>query len=121
MISPSVFTDGFTVPPTKVGANFKSHKWWELHWKRRTRTEAFNILDDKMRVAGAVALHNRVLEVVEEFGIDYFRKGLREIIERETGTDTEDQDSGSSRHISLPPSQHGEVQGGSRQTVCWLQ
>jgi N-methylhydantoinase B/acetone carboxylase alpha subunit len=83
VISPSVFTDGFTVPPTKIGANFKSHKWWELHWKRRTRTEAFNILDDKMRVAGAVALHNRVLEVVEEFGIDYFRRGLREIIERE--------------------------------------
>jgi N-methylhydantoinase B/acetone carboxylase alpha subunit len=86
MISPSVFTDGFTVPPTKVGANFKSHKWWELHWKRRTRTEAFNILDDKMRVAGSVALHNRVLEVVEEFGIDYFRRGLREIIERERRT-----------------------------------
>jgi len=82
-ISTSVFTDGFTVPPTKVGANFKSHKWWELHWKRRTRTEAFNILDDKMRVAGAVALQKRILEIVEEFGIDYFRKGLREIIERE--------------------------------------
>ncbi len=82
-ISTSVFTDGFTVPPTKVGANFKSHKWWELHWKRRTRTEAFNILDDKMRVAGSVALQKRILEIVEEFGIDYFRKGLREIIERE--------------------------------------
>ncbi len=82
-ISPSVFTDGFTVPPTKVGANFKTHKWWELHWKRRTRTEVFNILDDKMRTAGSVALHNRVLEVVEEFGVDYFRQGIKEIIERE--------------------------------------
>jgi len=83
VISPSVFTDGFTYPPTKTGANFKQHKWWDLHWKRRTRTEAFNILDDKMRVAGAVALHDRILEIVDEFGIDYFRKGLREIIERE--------------------------------------
>jgi len=83
VISPSVFTDGFTVPPTKIGANFKTHKWWELHWKRRTRTEAFNVLDDKMRVAGAVTLHDRILDIVDEFGIDYFRKGLREIIERE--------------------------------------
>ncbi|MCX5999012.1 MAG: hydantoinase B/oxoprolinase family protein, partial [Chloroflexi bacterium] len=83
VISPSVFTDGFTCPPTKVGADFKTHKWWELHWKRRTRTEAFNILDDKMRTAGCVALHNRVLEIVEEFGVDYFRQGVREIIERE--------------------------------------
>ncbi|MBM4463538.1 MAG: hypothetical protein FJ012_09465 [Chloroflexi bacterium] len=83
VISPSVFTDGFTVPPTKIGANFKAHKWWDLHWKRRTRTEAFNILDDKMRIAGCMMLHNRILEIVEEFGIDYFRRGLREIIERE--------------------------------------
>jgi len=82
-ISPNVFTDGFTYPPTKTGENFKQHKWWELHWKRRTRTEAFNILDDKMRVAGAVSLHDKVLEIVEEFGVDYFRKGLKEIIERE--------------------------------------
>ncbi|MFC1999986.1 hydantoinase B/oxoprolinase family protein [Chloroflexota bacterium] len=82
-ISPNVFTDGFTYPPTKTGENFKQHKWWELHWKRRTRTEVFNILDDKMRVAGAVSLHNRVLEIIEEFGVEYFRKGLKEIIERE--------------------------------------
>jgi len=82
-ISPSVFTDGFTVPPTKIGANFKTHKWWELHWKRRTRTEAFNILDDKMRTAGCVSLHDRILQIVEEFGIDYFRNGVKEIIERE--------------------------------------
>ena len=82
-ISTSVFTDGFTYPPTKTGANFKQHRWWELHWKRRTRTGAFNILDDKMRVAGAVALHDAVQRIVEEFGVDYFRKALREIIERE--------------------------------------
>ena len=82
-ISTSVFTDGFTYPPTKTGANFKQHKWWELHWKRRTRTELFNILDDKMRVAGVVALQNRIQEIIDEFGIDYYRKGLRELIERE--------------------------------------
>ncbi|MFC2028129.1 hydantoinase B/oxoprolinase family protein [Chloroflexota bacterium] len=82
-ISTSVFTDGFTYPPTKTGENFKQHKWWELHWKRRTRTELFNVLDDKMRAAGIVSLHDRVLEIVEEFGVDYYRKGLREIIERE--------------------------------------
>jgi len=83
LISPSVFTDGFTAPPTKIGQGFKTYKWWELHWKRRTRTEAFNILDDKMRTAGAVTLHDRILEVIDEFGIDYFRRGIKEIIERE--------------------------------------
>ncbi|MFC1944009.1 hydantoinase B/oxoprolinase family protein [Chloroflexota bacterium] len=82
-ISPNTFTDGFIYPPLKTGENFKQHKWWELFWKRRTRTGAFNVLDDKMRVAGAVSLHDKVREVVDEFGIDYFRKGLREILERE--------------------------------------
>ncbi len=83
VFSPNVFTDGFTYPPTKTGANFKQHKWWELHWKRRTRTEMFNILDDKMRASGIVALHDRIKDIIEEFGVDYYRKGLKEIIERE--------------------------------------
>jgi acetone carboxylase, alpha subunit len=82
-VSTSVFTDGFTVPISKVGANFKTHKWWELQWTRRTRTATFNILDDKMRTAGCVTLQDRILQVVEEFGVDYFRQGLKEIIERE--------------------------------------
>ncbi len=82
-LSPNTFTDGFIYPPTKIGAKFKTYRWWELHWKRRTRTEVFNILDDKMRTAGAVSLHDKILEIVEEFGIDYFRQGLKEIIERE--------------------------------------
>jgi N-methylhydantoinase B/acetone carboxylase alpha subunit len=83
MVSPNTFTDGFVYPPTKTGENFKQHKWWELYWQRRTRTGKLNTLDDKMRVAGAVMLHDRVLEIVEEFGVDYFRKALREILERE--------------------------------------
>jgi len=82
-LSPSAFTDGFLYPPFKTGENFKQHKWWELFWKRRTRTDMFNILDDKMRVAGSVSLHNKCLEIAEEFGLDYFRRGLREILERE--------------------------------------
>ncbi|MBM3133189.1 MAG: hypothetical protein FJZ95_09205, partial [Chloroflexi bacterium] len=65
------------------GENFKQHRWWDLHWKRRTRTEMFNVLDDKMRAAGIVTLHNLVQDIIKEFGIDYFRQGLREIVERE--------------------------------------
>jgi len=82
-ISTSVFTDGFTYPPTKTGENFKQFKWWDLHWKRRTRTEMFNVLDDKMRAAGIVVLHDAIQKIVDEFGLDYYRRGLREIIERE--------------------------------------
>jgi len=82
-ISTSVFTDGFTYPPTKTGENFRQHKWWDLHWKRRTRTEMFNVLDDKMRAAGVVVLHDMIQEIIEEFGVDYYKAAMREIIERE--------------------------------------
>jgi len=82
-ISPNTFSDGFIYPPTKTGEDFKQHRWWDLHWKRRTRTGSFNIMDDKMRVAGAISLHDKILDIVEEFGVDYFRQGLKEIVERE--------------------------------------
>jgi acetone carboxylase alpha subunit len=82
-VSPNVFTDGWAYPPIKTGENFKQHKWWELLWQRRTRMGSMNVLDDKMRVTGAVTLHDKILGIVREFGVDYFRRGLREILERE--------------------------------------
>lgn len=81
--SPTVYFDGFVVPPTKTGQNFTQARWWAEHWKRRTRSGVFNILDDKMRVTGAIMLRDRVLEIVEEFGVEYFERALREILERE--------------------------------------
>ncbi|MDD5702767.1 MAG: hydantoinase B/oxoprolinase family protein, partial [Dehalococcoidales bacterium] len=82
-ISFDTFTDGFTCPPFKTGENFREHHWWELFWKRRTRSSSLNILDDKMRVAGSVPLHTKVSEIVEEFGVDDFRVAIREILEME--------------------------------------
>ena len=82
-MSVDAFTDGFIYPPTKTGENFRLHRWWELHWERRTRTGTFNVMDEKMRATGAIILHDKVLEVVKEFGVEYFREGLREMLERE--------------------------------------
>ncbi len=81
--SANSFTDGFTYPPIKSGENFRQNRWWELLWERRTRLGRINVLDDKMRAAGAIALHKIVNETIEEFGIDYFRQANREVLERE--------------------------------------
>jgi len=83
VISPTAFTDGFTYPPMKIGENFQIAKWWNLLWTEKTRMGNFNILDSNMRVAGSLMVHNAMLKVIKEFGIDYFRKALREILERE--------------------------------------
>jgi N-methylhydantoinase B/acetone carboxylase alpha subunit len=82
-LSPTHFTDGFTYPLLKIGENFNTFRWFDLMWERQTRQPQFNIIDSKMRVTGAKLIHDKVLEIVEEFGVDYFRKAMREILERE--------------------------------------
>jgi len=79
----TAYHEGLVVPPTKTGQNFTQSRWWHQHLIRRTRTGVLNILDDKMRLAGALMLRDRVLEIIEEFGIGYFELALREMIERE--------------------------------------
>jgi len=83
IVSPTAFTDGFAYPPMKIGNNFQIAKWFNLLWTEKTRMGNMNILDSNMRVTGSIMIHNAVLKVIEEFGADYFRKALKEILERE--------------------------------------
>jgi len=82
-LTPNCFTDGFLYPLLKTGENFTTFKWFDLMWERRTRQPLFNIIDNKMRVSGAKLLHDKVLEVIQEFGADYFSNAGRELLERE--------------------------------------
>jgi len=83
IVSPTTYTDGWAYPPMKIGDSFQIAKWWNLLWSEKTRMGNFNILDSNMRVAGSIMIHDTVQKIMEEFGIDYFRKGVREILERE--------------------------------------
>jgi N-methylhydantoinase B/acetone carboxylase alpha subunit len=75
------FMDGFVFPPMKTGENLRQANWWNALWKRRTRAATMNILDDKMRLSGCAMIHKGVHEIIEEFGIDYYHRAIREIIE----------------------------------------
>lgn len=75
------FMDGFVVPPIKTGENLRQFTWWEEMWNRRTRAGTLNNLDDKMRLAGCAMIHKTVHEIVEEFGLDYYKQAIREIME----------------------------------------
>lgn len=75
------FMDGFVFPPMKTGENLRQATWWESLWKRRTRAASLNILDDKMRLAGCAMVHKGIHEIVTEFGLDYYRRAVREVIE----------------------------------------
>lgn len=79
--SPNSFSDGFTFPPMKTGENFKHHAWWYQMWRRKTRMGTLNILDEKCRLAGCVMLKDRVQDIIDEFGLDYYKRAIRERLE----------------------------------------
>ncbi len=81
--SPTTYCDGFTYGPMKIGEDLIEYKWFERMWTRRTRTGTLNVLDEKMRLTGAIMLRGRVMELVDEFGRGYFKQAMREILERE--------------------------------------
>lgn len=75
------FMDGFVFPPMKVGENLKQATWWDELWNRRTRSGSLNILDSKMRLAGCAMIHKGIHEIIQEFGLDYYKRATREVIE----------------------------------------
>lgn len=75
------FMDGLVFPPMKVGENLKTYAWYDALWRRRTRMGRLNILDDRMRLAGTGLISQGVKAIVAEFGLDYYRHAIREIVE----------------------------------------
>jgi len=87
MYSPTTYCDGLTYGPMvigeRVGEDYIHHRPFLRMMESRTRTGSLNILDEKMRLTGAVMLRERVLEIIADFGVDYFTRGTREVLERE--------------------------------------
>lgn len=87
IFSPTTYCDGLTYGPAVIGQRVEdTYLHYEPHLRMldsRTRTGSLNILDEKMRLTGAVMLRDRVLEIIADFGLDYFTRGLREVLERE--------------------------------------
>ena len=85
--SSNSYGDGLTYGPEKIGERvgntYVTYKTHLNRYRRLTRTGSLNILDDKMRVTGIVMLRERVLKIIDEFGVEYWNQALREILERE--------------------------------------
>lgn len=79
--SVDTFMDGFVCPPMKTGTKLRQSQWWKALWERRTRAATMNILDDKMRLAGCAMIHEATHRLIDEFGIDYYKRAIREVIE----------------------------------------
>ena len=87
VFSPTAYCDGLVFGPDRIGERVgDTYDLYQPHlmaFENRTRAGSGNILDAKMRLTGAIMLRQRVYEIIEDFGIDYFKQGMRELLERE--------------------------------------
>ncbi|MEI3613941.1 hydantoinase B/oxoprolinase family protein [Pseudogracilibacillus sp. SO30301A] len=75
------YDDGYQVTCRKVGEDDVLSKDWLLESTRSVRGETYWTLDEKTRVAGCHMIRDLVLGVIEEEGVEDYKKFIREIIE----------------------------------------
>lgn len=80
-MNPDCFADGMPVTMEKVGENDRLFPWYEMRVKSRTRVPDFVMGDARGRLAGCLTIRDRVLQLIDKYGLDYFKDVIREYIE----------------------------------------
>ena len=75
------YGDGYYVTARKTGQNFRPSKDWLIESQRAVRTPSFWTLDEKTRITADMMIRNTVLNLVQEEGLDTFKKFMRECVE----------------------------------------
>ncbi|MFX0043296.1 MAG: hydantoinase B/oxoprolinase family protein [Candidatus Hodarchaeota archaeon] len=75
------FDDGVYYTCRKIGVNDKIGKDHLIGARRAVRTPMYWELDEKCRLAGDLMIRDAVLEFIEQEGIDYYKRFIREAIE----------------------------------------
>ncbi|MBX7159065.1 MAG: hydantoinase B/oxoprolinase family protein [Acidimicrobiia bacterium] len=80
-LNPDCFSDGICISMEKVGENDAFYPWYEKRVRSRTRTPDFVMGDARGRLAGCVALRERVHAVIDKYGLDFFVDATKEYVE----------------------------------------
>ncbi len=80
-INPDCFSDGVPVTMERVGQNDRFHPWYEKRMRSRTRVPDWVMGDARGRLAGCITIRERLLGLVEKYGLDFFRDAAREYVE----------------------------------------
>lgn len=80
-LNPDCFSDGLCFSMEKVGENDAFHPWYEMRVRSRTRTPDWVMGDSRGQLAGCITIRDRLLEVIEKYGIDLFRDVSHEFVE----------------------------------------
>ena len=80
-LNPDCYSDGLPISMERVGENDRFHPWYELRIRSRTRTPDFVMGDARGRLAGCITIRERLEDVIEKYGLDFFLEAGREYIE----------------------------------------
>ncbi len=75
------FGEGLFICAEKIGLNDKIRRDYIIRCERNLRMPIYWILDEQAKVAACFNMRDRVLEVIDEIGIDFYQKISKEFIE----------------------------------------
>lgn len=75
------YEDGFMLSCQKVGSKDRLHRDYELRCHTAVRTPMYWLLDQRCRISGCQMIRDAVHRVIEEEGIDTYKRFIREVIE----------------------------------------
>jgi len=80
-MNPDCYSDGICVSMEKVGENDAFYPWYEMRIQSRSRTPDFLMGDARGRLAGCVTIRERLIEVIDKYGLDFFLDSTQEFVE----------------------------------------
>jgi N-methylhydantoinase B/oxoprolinase/acetone carboxylase alpha subunit len=80
-MNPDCFSDGVPVVMERVGQNDRLHPWYEKRIRSRTRVPEWVMGDARGRLAGCLTVRDRLLALIEKYGLAYIKDVMREFIE----------------------------------------
>jgi N-methylhydantoinase B/oxoprolinase/acetone carboxylase alpha subunit len=80
-LNPDCFSDGVPFTMERVGESDRLYPWYEKRIRSKTRVPEWVMGDARGRLAGCLTVRERLLQVIEKYGVDFFRDVAREYIE----------------------------------------
>ena len=80
-LNPDCYSDGLCISMEKVGENDRFFPWYDMRIRSRTRTPDFVLGDARGRLAGCVAIRDRLIQVIDKYGLDFFMDATAEYVE----------------------------------------
>jgi N-methylhydantoinase B/oxoprolinase/acetone carboxylase alpha subunit len=80
-LNPDCYSDGVCISMEKVGQDDAFYPWYDKRIRSRTRTPDFVLGDAKGRLAGCITIRDRVTEVIDKYGLEFYLDAVHEFVE----------------------------------------